>query len=186
MWSRGTEHVHGHAYLPLPLLSRDEEEGVLAGDVVMVDNGQYVGKRGTIEWITPDGRIAVYLDDSVGVGNSVVLMDFHDLRIEPAPHTLSLSKDKGYNVAVGDIVEVARGKWHRCQGVVNTVDFTKALIEMVCSADGKRVSYSFSSLILIHLFIFWPRSLSLSHCAARSRNVPTPSYRASLVVMSGL
>ena len=95
----------------------------------------------------------MYLDDSVGAddGNSVVLMDLYDLCIEPAPHMLSLSKDKGYNVMVGDIVEVARGTWHRCQGVVNTVDFTKALIEMVCLADGKRVSYSFSSLILIHL-----------------------------------
>ena len=108
---------------------------------------------GTIKWITPNGQLVVYLDDSVGadVGNGVVLMDLYDLCIKPAPHMLSLSKDKGYNVAVGDIVEVARGTWHCCQGVVNTVDFTKALIEMVCSADGKRVSYSSSSLILIHL-----------------------------------
>ena len=128
----------------------------------------------------------MYLDDSVGtdVGKGLVTIDLCDLRIEPAPHTLSLSKDKGYNVMVGNIVEVARGKWYRCQGVVNAVDFTKACIEMVCSADGNRVSYTFSSLILT--LIFWPRSLCLSHCAIRSRNVPTPSYQASLVVMSGL
>jgi len=153
MWSRSTEHIHGHAYLPLPSLSRDEEEGVLAGDVAVVCNGQYVGKRGTIKWITPDGQIAVYWDDSVGTdtGHGVIMVDLCDFCIKPAPHTLSLSKDKGYNVTVGDIVEVARGKWHCCQGVVNMVDFTKALIEMVCSADGKRVSYSFPFLILIHL-----------------------------------
>ncbi|KIM58303.1 hypothetical protein SCLCIDRAFT_28198 [Scleroderma citrinum Foug A] len=125
VWSCSTEHIHGHAYLPLPSLSRDEEEGVLAGDVVVVYSGPYIGKRGTIEWITPDG---------------MVLMDLYDLHVEPAPHTLSLSKDKGYNVAVGNIVEVARGTWHCCQGVVNTVDFTKALIEMVCSADGKWIT----------------------------------------------
>ena len=100
MWSRGTEHVHGHAYLPLPSLSRDEEEGVLPGDVVEVCNGPYVGKRGTIEWITPDGRLWVYLDDSVGtnVGKGLVTIDLCDFRVEPAPHTLSLSKYKGYNV----------------------------------------------------------------------------------------
>ena len=60
-----------------------------------------------------------------------------------------------HNVMVGDIVEVARGKWYHCQGVVNVVDFTEACIEMVCLADGNRVSYTFSSLILT--LIFWPR-----------------------------
>ncbi|KAL4062080.1 hypothetical protein V8B97DRAFT_2026921 [Scleroderma yunnanense] len=93
MWSHSTEHEH--ANLPLPLLSKDEEEGVLPGDVAQVCCGPYTGKRGTIEWITPD-----------------------------APHTLFLSKDKGYNVVVGDIMEVARGKWYHCQGVVNMVDLT--------------------------------------------------------------
>ncbi|KAL4062352.1 hypothetical protein J3A83DRAFT_4194773 [Scleroderma citrinum] len=63
MWSHSTEHEH--ANLPLPLLSKDEEEGVLPGDV---------------------------------------------------------AQDKGYNVVVGDIMEVARGKWYHCQGVVNMID----------------------------------------------------------------
>ncbi|KAI5988451.1 hypothetical protein EDC04DRAFT_2614535, partial [Pisolithus marmoratus] len=44
--------------------------------------------------------------------------------------------DKGYNVAVGDTVEVARGPWYPSHGVVKAVDLTKASLDVMCVVDG--------------------------------------------------
>jgi len=122
------------------------DEKPLPGDIIGVLHD--ISKFGTIEWISPDGKFWVHLKGTVD--GEMVSMNAHDLRIEPAPHTLSFSKDKGYNVAVGDVVEVARGKWYRSQGVVKTVDLTKACLEIVCSADGNQVSCPFILIILAH------------------------------------
>ena len=99
-------------------LSKDE---ALPGDMVYAYRGPYVGQRGTIQWINSDGTFSVYLMDKVTGGdgeiveNVVIWMDPYDLRIELPPNTLVFSKQKGYNVAVGDTVEVARGPWCFCQ-----------------------------------------------------------------------
>jgi len=54
-----------------------------------------------------------------------------------APSTLTYSHQNGYDVTVGDIVEVARGQnWGR-MGVVIRVDFRSASIEIGC--DGAKV-----------------------------------------------
>ena len=66
-----------------------------------------------------------------------------DASIKLALNTLALTKDKGYNVAVGNTIEVARGDWHHFQGVVKRVDFTEALLDIVSSADGNQVSCHF-------------------------------------------
>ncbi|KAI6112806.1 hypothetical protein F5141DRAFT_1063151 [Pisolithus sp. B1] len=67
-------------------------------------------------------------------------MDVSDLRIDRAPDTLTLSKDKGYNIAVGDTVEVARGQWHHSQGIVKAVDLIKASLDIVRPEDGTQIN----------------------------------------------
>ncbi|KAI6096053.1 hypothetical protein EDD17DRAFT_1517127 [Pisolithus thermaeus] len=67
-------------------------------------------------------------------------MDVSDLHIDRAPDTLTLSKDKGYNIAVGDTMEVARGQWHHSQGIVKAVDLIKASLDIVCPEDGTQIN----------------------------------------------
>ena len=144
------------ANLAQTLLSKEE---ALPGDMVYACRGPYVGQRGSIQWINPDNTFSVHLKDKVTSGdgeivdNDVVRMQPHNLHIELPPHTLAFSKDKGYNVAVGDTVEVARGDWYPCQGVVKSVDLSKVSLDIVCSVDRIHVSFFFQSLTsLAHHF----------------------------------
>jgi len=73
--------------------------------------------------------------------DSTFLVEPRDVRIDPTPHTLTLTEDKGYNVTVGDIVEVARGSYYCFQGVVKAMDLTNALLDIVCPVQGKQVSF---------------------------------------------
>ena len=54
-----------------------------------------------------------------------------------APSTLTYSHQNGYNVTVGDIVEVAQGQNWGQMGVVIRVDFCSASIKIGC--DGAKV-----------------------------------------------
>ena len=125
---------------PLP---RDE---ALPGDLVIVCHGPYIGQRGFIEWINPD-RFWVHFNDSAGNDladeDSTILVEPHNIRIEPTPHTLTLTEDKGYNITVGDTVEVARGNYYRFQGVVKAVDLTNTLLDIMCPVEGNQVSFLF-------------------------------------------
>ncbi|KAI6008626.1 hypothetical protein EDC04DRAFT_2610872 [Pisolithus marmoratus] len=62
------------------------------------------------------------VDDTLGmhpdrlVGYIMVPVNVHDVRVHRAARTLAFSKEKGFDICVGDDVEVARGKWFRSRG----------------------------------------------------------------------
>lgn len=155
VWSYLKDHILSHgidedsvdlAHHPLP------KDQALPGDNVDIRHGPYIGRRGTIEWITPNGKFFVHLNDSTGsgeideVGRNMIMVEPYNVRIELAPYMLTLTKDKGYNVTVGNAVEVSRGNWYRCWGVVKAVNFTTALLDIVCYVDGSQVSLLFALL----------------------------------------
>ena len=159
----------------------------LPGDLVIVCCGPYLNRRGSIEWINPNG-FWVHFNDGAGGDeideDSMTLVEPCHVHIEPAPHTLTLTKDKGYNVTAGDIVEVARGNYYRCEGVVKAVDLTNALLDIVCPVEGNQVSILFS--MYSQFTDRSSRQKFLSHFAARSRNVLKMNYPSLLVMMYGL
>ena len=189
MQSFSKDHVLSHstddhtADLAHPLTKGE----ALPGDLVIVHHGPYVGRRGSIEWINPDG-FWVYFNNGVGSDeadeDSMTLVEPCHVHIEPAPNTLTLTRDKGYNVTVGDIVKVARGNYYRCEGVVKAVDLTIALLDIVCPVEGHQVSFIFSCTL--GLLILLSRHKFLSHFATRSRNVLKMNYASSLVMTYGL
>ena len=134
-----------------PLHSPLSQDDALPGDTVVIHCGPFIHRSGIIEWIlNTDGKLWVLLSRNTGSTGSdayaedmVVSLEAYNASIELAPNTLALTKDKGYDVAVGDTVEVARGDWHRFQGIVKRVDFTEALLDVVSSADGNQVSCRF-------------------------------------------
>ncbi|KAL4078741.1 hypothetical protein V8B97DRAFT_2021110 [Scleroderma yunnanense] len=112
--------------------SKNDE--ALLGDIMHIHYGPHVGWRGTIEWIVPDSKFCVHLTDSAGsgdipVGTDMILVEPCNVCIELTLHTFTLTKDKGYDLAVGDIVEVARGNWYCHQGVVKV---TSIPIRLCC------------------------------------------------------
>ena len=128
-------------------LSPDE---ALLGDIVVIRCGPFIHRSGTIEWINTDGNLWVLLNRNIGstgsganVNDMVVSFKACDISIKLPPNALALTKDKGYDVVVGNTVEVARGDWHHFQGIVKRVDFTEALLDVVSSADGNQVSCHF-------------------------------------------
>ncbi|KAI5992059.1 hypothetical protein EDC04DRAFT_2613709 [Pisolithus marmoratus] len=75
----------------------------LLGDIIQVHHVPFAGQGGIIEWISPNSKVWVSKS----------------------------GKDRGYNVAVGNTMEVARGQWHHSKGIVKTVDLTKASLDII-------------------------------------------------------
>ncbi|KAI6095991.1 hypothetical protein F5141DRAFT_1221183 [Pisolithus sp. B1] len=134
----------------VPLLSGEE---ALPGDLIRAHCGPYVSQMGIIKWISPDGKVWVFKhgkgkgkedvladEENPAPSQTVVTMDSSNLCIKRAPNTLTLSKDKGYNVAVGDTVEVVRGQWHHSQCTVKAVDLTKASLDIVHPMDRVQIN----------------------------------------------
>ncbi|KAI6100505.1 hypothetical protein F5141DRAFT_1066108 [Pisolithus sp. B1] len=128
MWSHLQDHVlslspvvEPHVVLPL------SEDEALLGDIVQVHHGPYTSQTGIIKWISPDRR-----ERGKKIANETPL--------PRAPSTLTLSKDKGYNIAVGDMVEVARGQWCHFEGVVKAVDLIKASLDLMHLVDGIQIN----------------------------------------------
>ncbi|KAI6119981.1 hypothetical protein EDD16DRAFT_1706160 [Pisolithus croceorrhizus] len=108
---------------------------------------------GIIEWISSDGKVWVFMhgkgkgkedvladEENPAPSQTVVAMNVSDLRIEQPPNTLTFTKDKGYNVAMGDTVEVVRGQWCDSQGIMKAVDLTKASLDIVCPMDRVQIN----------------------------------------------
>ncbi|KAI6094696.1 hypothetical protein EV401DRAFT_2084192 [Pisolithus croceorrhizus] len=151
VWSHLQDHVlslspvaEPHVVLPL------SEDEALLGNIVQVHRGPYASQTGIIEWISPNGKVWMFncrkgkgKEDSERdptPSQSMVAMNASDLHIERAPSTLTLSKDKGCNIAVGDTVEVARGQWRHSQGIVKAVDLIKASLDFMHLEDGIQIS----------------------------------------------
>ncbi|KAI6111070.1 hypothetical protein F5141DRAFT_1063453 [Pisolithus sp. B1] len=145
--SLGPEDNEPRLVHPLP---GDE---ALPGDLVRTHCGPYTGRTGIIEWISSDGKVWVFMhgkgkgkedvladEENPAPSQTVVAMNVSDLHIEQPPNTLTFTKDKGYNVAVGDTVEVVRGQWHDSQGIVKAVDLTKASLDIVRPTDRVQIN----------------------------------------------
>ena len=185
-------------------------EVIQLGDTAIVLRGPYKSVEALIEWMDASGtQVWIYVqekdepntdaDDSSGskagvrnylerdleqqVKSIMVTVNVHDIRVQQPTNTLSLSKERGYDVCAGDSVDVARGEWFRSRGVVQRVYFDKGNLDLVCEADGRRVS------IVCQLFcgctydLF--RSLFQLPFAARFESAWTRSYRSGSAAMSG-
>ncbi|KAI6168539.1 hypothetical protein EDD17DRAFT_1750078 [Pisolithus thermaeus] len=151
VWSHLQDHILSlspvaEPHVVLPLL----EDEALPGNVVQVHHGPYAGQTGIIKWISPDSKVWMFncgrgkgkedSEQDSTPSQSMVAMNTSDLCIKRVPSTLTLSKDKGYNIAVGDMVEVARGQWCHSQGIVKAVDLIKASLDFMCLEDGIQIN----------------------------------------------
>ena len=130
------DHVLSHGVDNCPDLAYPLAKGeALPGDLVIILYGPFLDQKGSIEWINLNG-FWVHFNNGVGGDeideDSMTLVEPCHVHIEPTPHTLTLTQDKGCNVTVGNSVEVARGNYYHCEGVVKAVDLINALLDIMC------------------------------------------------------
>ena len=156
---------------------------ILPGDTAEVYTGTYKGSEAPIEWMSLNGTAWIYMKEKqdpsstlAGIESSqgqctnqqddliMVPMQLHEMRVHPATRMLSFSRERGYDVCIGDCVEIARGKWFQSQGLVHAVDFDKASLDLVCDMDGQTVSVLYN---LFHESNHLSRSMFRSLFAVR-------------------
>jgi transcription elongation factor len=118
----------------------------MLGDLVTVVKGNYNGVLGMIDWISPDNGwmwiIAQYWKGGDITNQSSVIVHLDEVVVSKPVHLLTFSKEKGYDVTMGDTLQIVRGELHGTVGIVRRVDFAKAVVELISDVDGCPVSYS--------------------------------------------
>jgi hypothetical protein len=119
-------------------------DDAMLGDFATVVNGQDHGWAGVVDWISPDndGWVCLvarnWFNDEHGHQPSI-FVHLNEVAISKPQHTLMYSKDKGYDVTIGDTLQIVRGEYHGMIGIVRRVDFTEATVELISDVDGSAV-----------------------------------------------
>ncbi|KAI6097733.1 hypothetical protein EV401DRAFT_1895427 [Pisolithus croceorrhizus] len=120
-----TTNHHTDIRMRLP----ETADSVLPGDIAVVCQGTYKGAEAPIEWMDTDGTQAwIYVKENQDtssapantgststqpdqqLGYVIVPINIHDIRVHRAARTIAFSKEKGFDICVGDDIEVARDK----------------------------------------------------------------------------
>lgn len=114
-----------------------------------VVNGPHIGLRGYIDWIIDDFVWILIpcdpkddqLDDQdfSGLNAESVCVPTSKIVSTSVPNLIKFTKERGYNVGVGDTVRVARGVYWGRQGVVRVVHWNEVRIDILFQ-DGSSVS----------------------------------------------
>ena len=118
------------------------QDPVQIGDTAKVIRGPHRGLFGRIAWINhPILWIYPSLSDVAddleceGLLPDAALVHVDHAEIK-APVMLKFSRQNGYDVTVGDLVQVVRGKYWNTTGVVLSVDFRNAIMDIRCSDNS--------------------------------------------------
>ncbi|KAI5992648.1 hypothetical protein EDC04DRAFT_2613574 [Pisolithus marmoratus] len=151
--SLATRHTDTHIHLPKPV------DVVLPGDTVNVSQGAYKGAEAPIKWMSVNSTQAwIYVKEtkysSMQTGIHSTQGQDPDQQVQysstqtDVDNTLGMHPDrlvgyimeKGFDICVGDDVEVTRGKWFWSRGTVQVVHFNNAYLDFVCDTYGQKIS----------------------------------------------
>ena len=118
------------------------------------------GLEGTVEWINHK-RTHIWIDQNLE-GMPIELVQWRP------PSTLSFTKERGYDIMIGDIVTVVRGRWHRNIGEVHAVSFADASIILWLSSIGIEVSFPFFYCVPYHLSHYVQVEVPITFCSKLS------------------
>ena len=79
----------------------------MQGDLVLVECGTYVGWCGYVDSLEGDGWIWVMAIPPKEERYSSVIIHKDEVKIRPPENTLAFSKEQGFNVTVGDTLQIA-------------------------------------------------------------------------------
>jgi ribosomal protein L24 len=116
------------------------------GDIAIVVEGEFQGLRGVVYWISQvDGLLWImgaqgteYSANQEENNELVTVLELHC--VLERPPTITYTREKGYDVTVGDLLRVVRGENVSIEGLVHEVDFNNAHVVLICNLDGRKVS----------------------------------------------
>ena len=108
----------------------------MQGDLMDVRRGESKDLMGYVESIEADGWLWV----KCRFNETFILVHEDEVRITQPENILSFSKEKGYNVSVGDTLQVVRGVHYGVIGVVKSFNFPGAEVELLSEFNGGLVS----------------------------------------------
>ena len=131
----------------------DEFDVPMLGDTVCIVKGLHTGRQGVFDWIYPDEDwmwiSAAYLDVSAtapdagvtapNVAEELVVHSDEVMTSRPM-QSLTFSHNKGYDVSLGDTLQVVRGEYHGTIGIVRQMDFPHGMVKLVSNVDAQWVS----------------------------------------------
>ncbi|KIM67506.1 hypothetical protein SCLCIDRAFT_21036 [Scleroderma citrinum Foug A] len=130
------------------------QDAIQIGDYATILHGPRRGLRGTIVWIAlpvlwiqpsmlPPNFPQHNETPSIPEGVDPWCLHIHkdEVVIDP-PSMLKFSSQNGYDVTVGDVVQVVRGKYHGHTGTILNVDFLNASMVIRCEDFTLRVRIS--------------------------------------------
>ena len=146
MVSEVTQWLDTYSHDPKP-----PQDPIQIGDRAIVIQGPWRGYIGRIVrvalptlWVDPLARHKSLKEDMIPWGSSelsceddtiglsgLLAVSVDDTQIEPPPR-LKISSQHGYNVTIGDLVEVVRGKYYGFTGTILNVNFHKASMDIRC------------------------------------------------------
>lgn len=126
-----------------------ESESIEVGDYIEVRAGEHLGKRGIVEWF-PIGGISLWFlcQNYISTGDDEESsVELQRIRVPATmvqrayiPSTVKYTKEKGYDIRPGDVVRVVRGPEYQTKGVVQSVDFPNACLNLLSDVDRSLVS----------------------------------------------
>lgn len=111
----------------------------MQGDRVSVTAGSYLGSDGILE--NKEGSDWIWVKIHVEGQWRDVLLHIDEVKITKPQNTLSFTKEHGYNVAIGDILQVVRGENRSVTGIVRAIDFHRGEVELMLEVNGCPVSH---------------------------------------------
>ena len=103
---------------------------------MLVECGTYVGWCRYVDSLKGDGWIWVMAIPPKEEHYSSVIIHEDEVKIRPPENTLAFSKEQGFNVTVGDTLQIARGPHYGVIGIVRSLDFPNAEVEVISEENG--------------------------------------------------
>ncbi|KAG1879015.1 uncharacterized protein F5891DRAFT_991511, partial [Suillus fuscotomentosus] len=126
-----------------------ESKSIEVGDYIEVRAGEHLGKRGIVEWF-PIGGISLWFlcqnyistgdDEESSVKLQRIRVPATMVQRAYIPSTLKYTKEKGYDIRPGDVVRVVRGPEYQTKGVVQSVDFPNARLNLLSDVDRSLIN----------------------------------------------
>jgi ribosomal protein L24 len=114
------------------------------GDFIQVLDGEHAGKRGIVDWLSKADTKLWFRDFFTPVdtesGLSSISVPIAMVQRTDLTQTIQYTRERGYDVKPGDVVNVARGPDYGAKGVVQSVDFPNARLTLLCDGDRSLVS----------------------------------------------
>ena len=105
----------------------------MQGDLIKVTTGQYWGSRGFLEYMPGEWMWALIFHQEESLS---VLLHPDEASLSKPCSILHFSWETGYNVTVGDTLQVAQRDHYGSIGVVKSVNFLKAEVRFILEVDG--------------------------------------------------